>query len=138
MSVERINQDTGEVVREPDFIKMYINDVCAVKGVTALQTKIFYFMLQNMNYTNEVSYGKTSKDRFLKEHSTSNASFNNSIKGLIDSGLIGKLGKGEFLVNKKYAVKVPWSKVEEIRCVTTYSKKGKVETVEVRENEHIA
>ena len=138
MSVERIDSATGEVVKEPDFIKMYINDICAVRGVTSLQTKIFYFMLQNMNYANEVSYGKTTKDRFLKEHNTSNASFNNIIKGLVDSKLIGKLGKGEFLVNKKYAVKVPWSKVEEITTVTTYSKHGKKEVVEVREMVDVA
>lgn len=138
MGIERLNESTGEVQKEPDFIKMYINDICAVKGVTALQTKIFYFMLQNMNYENEVAYGKTSKERFLSEHGTSNASFNNSIKGLIDSGLIGKLGKGEFLVNKKYAVKVPFSKVEEIRCVTTYSKEGKKEVVEIKEAVDVA
>ncbi len=135
MAKERIDESTGEVKHEPEFVKMYIKDLCAVKGVTALQTKIFYFMLQNMNYENEVAYGPTAKSRFLSEHETTNASFNNSVKGLLESGLIGKLSRGEFIVNKKYAVKVPWHKVDSIVWKTTYSKRGKKEVVEFEESE---
>lgn len=134
MAKQRVDISTGEVKEEPDFIKMYIEDICAIKGVTALQTKIFYFMLQNMNYSNEVSYGKTSKGRFLNDHNTTNASFNNSVKGLLDVGLIGKLSRGEFIVNKKYAVKVPWHKVENIVWTTTYSKDGKKDEITVTES----
>ena len=133
MAKERVDENSGEVKREPEFVKMYITDLCSVKGVTALQNKIFYFMLQNMNYENEVSYGSTAKNRFLSEHNTTNASFNNNVKGLLGAKLIGKLSRGEFIVNKKYAVKVPWHKVDSIVWTTTYSKSGRSETVELNE-----
>ena len=53
-----VNQETGEILEEPDFVKVYINDLCRVKGVTGLQMNIFHFMLKHMNDYNEVSYGK--------------------------------------------------------------------------------
>lgn len=128
-----IDKDTGEILKEPEFVKLYIRDLCHVKGVTGRQMDIFIFMLSNMNDYNEVTYGKRAKERFISEHKSSNASFNNSIKGLIDSGLIQRIGKGEFRVNKKYAVKVEWSRVQKIIWTTEYTKSGKTERVEINE-----
>ncbi|WP_063658171.1 hypothetical protein [Candidatus Arsenophonus triatominarum] len=67
MGRRHVNLETGEITQEPDFIKVYINDLCNVKGVTGLQMNIFHFMLKHMNDHNEVSYGKSAKDRFVKD-----------------------------------------------------------------------
>ncbi|MFS1538042.1 MAG: replication/maintenance protein RepL [Candidatus Phlomobacter fragariae] len=129
MGRRHVNQETGEIIQEPDFIKVYINDLCNVKGVTGLQMNIFHFMLKHMNDHNEVSYGKSAKDRFCKKHDTSLAAFNNNIKALIAAGLIERVNRGEFRVNKKYAVKVDWDRVQSIIWVSTYTKNGKTEEI---------
>lgn len=127
-----IDESTGEIVQEPNFVKLYIEDLCTIKGLSTTQYKIFNFMLENMNWDNIVAYGPNTKDKFLTEHNLINQTFNNNISRLIQSGLIERMGRGEFLVNKKYAVKVEWSKVQKIRWVTEYTKKGKKQTVEFK------
>lgn len=123
------DKNTGEIIREPDFVKLYINDICRVKGLNSGQVKIFNFMLANMNWENVVSYGPNTKASFLNENEMKNQTFNNNVSKLITSMLIERIGRGEFRINKKYAVKVDWSKVQEIKWETTYGKDGKTETV---------
>lgn len=133
MGRKHIDIETGEIQTEPDFVKLYIKNLCKAKGITGRQVDIFNFMLAHMNDFNEVSYGKPSKDRFLARNNTSNATFNNNIKALIDNGLIERIGKGAYRVNKKYAVKVEWSRVHSIEWTTKYTKNGKTEKVTFNE-----
>ena len=127
-----IDLESGEVTQEPDFVKLYVRDLCTVRGLTGTQYRIFNFMIDNMNWENEVSYASKTKERFLQQHDILNQSFNNNISKLIQSGLIERMGRGEFLVNKKYAVKTEWSKVQKIRVVTEYTKKGRKQKVEFK------
>lgn len=129
MAKEVLNQITGEIVKEPEFVKVYIRDLCLIKGVNGVQHDIFNFMLENMNYHNEVSFGLSAKKRFLEDRGIKNQTFNNYVSALIEKELIERIGRQEFRVNKKYAVKVDWSKVQSIRWNTTYTKNGVDEKV---------
>tara|TARA_R110002096_G_scaffold400886_1_gene597627 strand:- start:49 stop:456 length:408 start_codon:yes stop_codon:yes gene_type:complete len=123
------NPETAEVLEEPNFVKLYTADLCNVKGLTTPLYKMFNFMLANMNYENVVSYGGQTKRAFLVESGIANSTFDNSVSKLISSGLIERIGKGEFRINKKYAAKVSWAKVQSIEWTTTYSASGKKETI---------
>ena len=133
MGAKYVDKDTGEVSYEPEFAKVYINDLCRVKGMSAVKHEMFKFMIRNMNDENVVSYGAITKKKFLDMHNIKTQTFNNNIKGMIESELIERIGKAEFRVNKKYAVKVEWSKVQSIEWKTTYSRDGKQEEVTIRE-----
>lgn len=132
MTATIVDTSTGQISEEPDFVKLYIKDVCTVKGLTAPLYKMFNFMLNNMNYENAVSYGMSTKRKFLKENDIANSTFDNYVSKLIKANLIERIGKGEFRINKKYATKVPWSKVQSIEWTTKYSRDGKVETVKFK------
>lgn len=131
MGAKYVDRSTGEVLEEPEFVKTYIRELCAVRGVNSTQMHIFNFFLKQMNDYNEVSFGPRAKRRFLDDHNLKNQSFNNSVAGLINSGLVERIGRGEFRINKKYAVKVPWDKVQSIKWESEYTKDGKKETVTV-------
>jgi hypothetical protein len=135
MARKFVDKDTGEILEEPDFVKVYIRDLCNVKGVTGLQMNIFHFMMRNMNSYNEVSYGKSAKERFCSQHGTTISSFDNNIRSLINKGLIERVSRGEFRINKKYAVKTDWDKVQFIEWKTTYTREGKKEEVTFKEEE---
>lgn len=121
--------ETGESIQEPPFIKMYVKDLCTVKGLTAPMNKMFYFMLCNMNYENIISYGKSSKNLFLVESGMANSTFDNNVSKLIKSGLIERISKGEFRANKKYVSRKSWEGVQKIEWTTTYSSSGITEKV---------
>ena len=134
MGAKYLDKDTGEVSEEPDFVKVYIRHLCKVKDLNSNQSKMFNFMLSNMNYNNIVSYGSSSKKEFLDEINMKPQTFNNNVSKLISSGLIVRISKGEFLVNKKYAVKVDWTRVQSIRWIADYSKDGVSEKVIIDES----
>ena len=139
MASKYLDIDSGEICYEPDFVKLYIGDLCKVKGLTGVQNDMFKFMLRNMNHENLVSYGATAKRKFLEEHGIKSTTFNNNINALITSSLIERVARGEFRVNKKYAVKVDWLKVQSIKWETTYSSKGKEEkiTLKTKKNDEL-
>ncbi|EFK6343163.1 TPA: replication/maintenance protein RepL [Escherichia coli] len=129
MGAKFLDQKTGVILEEPEFVKLYIRDLCRVKGLSATQYKIFTFMLANMNTDNVVSFGPRTKEKFLSEHSIKPQTFNNNVSQLIESCLISRIARNEFLVNKKYAVKVDWAKAQKIVWTTTYSNEGVDSTV---------
>ncbi len=131
MGAKFLDQKTGVILEEPEFVKLYIRDLCRVKGLSATQYKIFTFMLANMNTDNVVSFGPRTKEKFLSEHSIKPQTFNNNVSQLIESCLISRIARNEFLVNKQYAVKVDWAKVQKIVWTTTYSNEGIDSTVTI-------
>nr|WP_180355089.1 replication/maintenance protein RepL [Providencia stuartii] len=133
MASTYIDQSTGEIISEPEFVKVYIRDLCRVKGLNATQYKIFNFMLLNMNYENVVAYGSRTKNSFLTANDLKPQTFNNNINFLISAGLIERISRGEFRVNKKFAVKVDWTKVQSIEWRSIYSEAGVSEEVKINE-----
>jgi hypothetical protein len=127
MGVKFFDQSSGEVLEEPEFVKLYIRDLCRVKGLSSTQYKIFNFMLANMNSDNIVSYGPRTKEKFLSEQKVKPQTFNNNVANLIEAELVSRIGRNEFSVNKKYAVKVDWSRVQSIVWESKYTTDG-VET----------
>lgn len=81
-------------------------------------------MLGNMNAENVVSFGPRTKEKFLLEQGVKTQTFNNNVAKLIEAGLIARIGRNEFLINKQYAVKVDWTKVQSIVWETVYNKDG--------------
>ncbi len=127
------SEELEHAVEEPNFVKLYIEDICKVKDLTAPLHKMFNFMLSNMNYDNITSYGSNSKKAFLKQSGIANSTFDNNVSKLIKANLIERVAKGEFRVNKKYAVKVSWGRVQSIEWTTKYTADGKKETVKFNE-----
>lgn len=135
MTAKYLDIKSGEIKKEPDFVKVYIHDVCKVHGLTSVQHQMFNFMLSNMNNDNLVSYGSKTKRDFLEKNKIKPQTFNNNISGLITSGLIERITRGEFRINKKYAAKVNWANVQSIEWNTVYTSKGKEEKITINKNE---
>lgn len=97
----------NEMNKEPTSVKVYIKELCTVKGLSSTVYKMFNFMLNNMDSTNHVFYAPTVKHNFLVENNIANSTFNNNISKMIKAGLIERtIWRGEFRINKKFAVKV--------------------------------
>lgn len=108
-----------------------IHEFHSVTGLTATQYQIFNFLLLNMNNKNISAFGSFSKSEFMDERGMANQTFNNNIGALVKAGLVCRHSPREYLINKRYAVRAPWSDVQKIRVISEYSPSGKVETIEV-------
>ncbi|MFP1592786.1 hypothetical protein ACLB1M_32885 [Escherichia coli] len=79
----------------------------------------FLRLCLSMNTDNVVSFGPRTKEKFLLEHSIKPQTFNNNVAQLIELCLISRIARNEFLVNKRYAVKVDWEKCKRLFKATT-------------------
>ena len=129
MGKKAIDVETGEIGEEPEFVKLYIHDVCRLKNISGGKYEVFLFMLKNMNRSNEVCFGGIAKKKFLQDHSMENQTFNNYASFLVKTNLVERIGRGEFRVNKKYAAKVDWNSVQSIKWTATYTRDGLKEEV---------
>ena len=68
MSIEStaVNSDTGEVLsevrytkrkvsKEPNFIKLYLDDVMLLSDIPRSKSDVLYLLLRKMNYDNEIT-----------------------------------------------------------------------------------
>jgi hypothetical protein len=116
---ESYNED-GVIETEPRFVKLYVEQLCAIKGLSPTQYKMTLFFLSKMDSNNEVLYRTRHRDIFCHEHGITAGTFNNNIKPLIDSGIIKRIGNSEFLFNPRYASKTNWANVQKIRWVIEF------------------
>ena len=121
--------DNGMLSTEPQFVKVYVEQLCAVKGLSSTQYKIVLFMLSKMDSSNEIIYRTRHRDWFCKENKMSVGTFNNNIKPLINSGIIKRIGNSEFLFNPRYAAKANWATVKKIRWEIEFTEDGTVDSV---------
>jgi len=119
----------GNQTKEPSFVKLYVEQLCAVKGLSPTQYKMVLFMLSKMDSNNEVIYKSRHKNQFCREHGISVGTFNNNIKPLIESGIVQRITNSEFLFNPRYASKTSWSDVQKIRWEIEYTSEGATDKV---------
>ena len=108
-----VNNETGEILqeeqiikgigeKEPDYVKMYLEDITALKHLPKGLDKVIYSLLRLMSYENMIilnSYIKTNNTEL--EYKTVQV-LNNNINKLVKSGILFRQGTGTYQVNAKY------------------------------------
>jgi hypothetical protein len=132
-----IDVDTGEIIQitdqktyrvsnEPDFIKLYLNDLVKLQNLPPSANNILYLLLQNMDYQNRIYITKSIKENVIKKLNISLSSLEKAVKGYIDKGLITKLDSSTYLTNPEIFGRGSWQNVKEIRMLVSYSSKGRM------------
>jgi hypothetical protein len=108
---------TSKVPTEPDFIKLYLNDVVVLKGIQAGYKDILFHILKLMKYDDYIiTLNKFDKVRIQKALGLKNLQqVSNGIAKLKDAGIIfvvadenGKVERGTFEVNPYLFGKGKW------------------------------
>lgn len=140
-----IEEQTAVIVRkvqaEPDFVKMYLDDVAVFNRLTRKQRLVLDRMLQRMDYNNEVNLPVGAKVTICveagifkqgyedvvcdAEERVSLNSLNFILSSLCSSELVSRKAKGVYLINPHIFGKGKWTDIEAIRLTVNYSKEGK-------------
>ena len=130
------NFETGEVTEEfvthhfkakvePPYIKMYIADLCAIKGVADADQALLRKLLVKLDYEGYVTLSPRSRDAISKDLGISTKTFRNRLTRLTKSGLIKSTSMNEYMVNPNYFARGQWKDVCEQRkkfeLIVTYS-----------------
>jgi hypothetical protein len=143
--------NTGEIVKseiskefylpkEPDFIKLYLNDVAYMSDLPKWVTGILYDLLRRMDYENIISLPSGTKRLIAEKMSINPKTIDNALGQFVKKGILIKKDTGVYLANPTYFGKGSWANIYKIRMTVSYVNghrmfEGEIEKEETSENQ---
>lgn len=133
---EIVNVETGEVFgttaerisysAEPDYIKMYLDDLGRLNGLTGTENTCLRILLRKMNWDNEIYIHKKMREDISKELNITRSSFYRYIDTYINGGILMKVSTNLYLFNPNLFAKGSWNDISKLRMTIEYSKEGRI------------
>jgi len=130
MSKTYLVHETGELLKEPPFVKLYFQALSDHENLAGMESAAFIFLLSKMDANNVSSIGKTQKSEFAAKHKTTPQCVTNAFQKLKNKGLISIASKGEYRINGRIASKTSWDGVVKIIMRQEFSASGVAKSVE--------
>ena len=138
---EKIDYNTGEVVEEssiityqmesePEFVKIYLQDVSRLFNLPSGVSSIMYELLRYMTYENLIALTPYIRKQIADKLGTNTGVFNQGITKLTKQGLISKVGSGTYMANPDVFGKGKWKDIKNLRATIVYNSDGRKFTVE--------
>lgn len=133
------NHETGEITaiedvtvlripKEPPYVKMYIDDISKIVGLSAGAQNVLYELVTKIDYDGIVTVTKGTRDRIAAKTGLKETTVRNRISDLSASGIIKKAGYCEYEMNPNLFAKGDWQDIYKRRCgfklEINYSKDG--------------
>lgn len=111
-----------KVSREPDFVKLYLDDVMKLNDIPKKKTDVLYLLLKKMNYDNEITVVASHKREMAKELDCSVINIDKTLHLLVNKGVLIRKDRGVFFANPLLFGKGSWQDIEELRLQLRYNK----------------
>ena len=150
-----VDSDTGEIKvetkkhkkdKEPEFVKLYLDDIGKILGLTDCERKAVIQMTCSMAYNGIIPLFGPMKEYIMAQLGINNVSlFDRRIKALKDEGILlpvvspksGKVMRGMYCMNPNYIAKGAWEDIKKMRLTLEYSGEGRYMTTEIVTNDTI-
>jgi hypothetical protein len=150
-----VDYKTGEMISqektfirkndEPSYIKLYCNDIAALKGISPMNSKVLFAIAMSTDYNNEVRAALTDRQRIADslnaegEGKTTAESVRVSIHQLCKAGFMTKKATGLYVLSPFFFTRTDWlgtvMKRKEFQMLIRYSEEqGRTISVSIEEN----
>lgn len=130
-----IDTETGEVKnvsntketvvdREPDYIKLYIDNIIKLNDLPKATNGILNNLLKNMNYENEIVIVSHVKKRIAEDMGIKANTIDHNLRKLVNKGVLTRVGRGVYKANPFLFGRGKWQDIRELRMSITYNKNG--------------
>jgi hypothetical protein len=134
---QAIDTNTGEVLeessvksfridREPDFVKLYTDDILRLKDIPKGMNSVLISLLKRMNYQNEVYVISHVKKEMEIELTLSEVSIRKSLELFVEKGVLIRKHRGVYIFDPLLVGRGSWEDIRKLRLTITYEK-GKAE-----------
>lgn len=129
---------TGQIVKtdreiripkEPDFIKLYLNDLVMLKDIPQWVSGVLYALLKHMNYQNEIILNATIKKRIAVDLDIVTRTIDNALVTFVKKNVLFRIGAGVYQANPYLFGKGEWINIRKIRLQVEYGQNGSREIV---------
>ena len=115
------------VPKEPDFIKLYLDDLVMLKDVPQWVSSILHGLLKRMNYQNEIVLNVTIKKRIADDLGIAARTIDNALVTFVKKKILSRVGPGVYLANPYLFGKGEWNNIRKIRLQVEYGEDGRRE-----------
>ncbi len=132
--IEQTKERTVKVEQEPDFVKLYLKDICKLNNLPKTSSKLLNVLLRYTSYENKVLLPYGIKQEIVKELKTTMGTLDNALSKLVKSEIIARESKGVYKFNPYIFGRGKWGNVRKIRATWSYGEEGRALSVVEIEN----
>jgi hypothetical protein len=123
---EEVTAIRSHVPKEPNFIKLYLKDMCKLNDIPKTTNNVLNALLELCNYDNEIVLNSHIKKKIANNLDIKLQSLDNAITKLNKAEFLDRIGRGTYMLNPNIFGKGKWSDVKELQITWDYSNKGRV------------
>lgn len=123
--IEQIRRETTPVGKEPNYYKVYIQDLANLQGLNPTETEVFQVLSANMTFDNLIVLIKPIKQKLVELIGKEYETIKKAIEGLTKKKILIRADRSVYRVNPKYAAKGKWEDIKALRLVIEYSENGR-------------
>jgi hypothetical protein len=113
------------VPREPDYVKLYLEDLQRFFELNHSESKVLNGLLRYMSYNNVVVLLKPVKEMICNELQMPMNTLNKSIDNLFKQNILIRMHKSVYLIDPNLFGKGKWEDIHSIRLNITYDNTGR-------------
>ena len=122
--IKNINISSFAVDREPEYIKLYIQDIGRLKKINGKANDILLAFISKMGYNNIIPTYKPIKMLIARDLNVSIHTVNSAIKKFRASGLFIPYVRGMYIADPELFARGNWKNIKNLRLVIDYKKDG--------------
>lgn len=132
-----VDREQGEVIKhevvkrigdEPAFIKLYLDCVCAFKGISGTLNPILLELLKHMSYANteeleggQIIYLNAALKRSISEKTGKTVKrIEQALTNFVKTGILRRIDTGTYQVNAELFGKGDWKDIKNIRATIDF------------------
>ena len=114
--------------REPDYVKLYINDISKILNLPDSVQPLIIQLAKSMTYDGFVYMTKSSRERIGKNLGINEKTIRNRLTFLCSSGILKRVGNAEYEMNPNLFAKGDWPTIykrrQEFELCIRYKENG--------------
>lgn len=130
-TITKTSEKTKYVSREPDYIKLYLDNILYLKDLPKGMNTVLYGLLKRMGYDNQLVLNAALKRQIAEEIGMTVKSIDNSIAKFVKGEILLRKDRGLYTVNPHLFGRGEWRNISEIRMEIIFNKDGKTVMTEI-------
>jgi len=119
-----VKTDTFLIDREPEFVKLYIQDIARLNDVTGKQNQVLLEFVRHMGYNNIIPTYKPIKKMIARKLNISLHTVDSAVKTFKKKGLFISVDRGIYMADPELFGRGKWSDIQNLRLVIDYNQDG--------------